>query len=558
MSSCKNDKKVISEDCSEDVILLSELQTKTDYYAPINLYNDINLSDLDRILLNGDKIELAFDHCITIEESGFYDLLLDFKTAEDQRIVFTLKTPERENAEWGIMTWIPSMFSVEPSSGEEILAVYPRKYIGGTAVPCIFYLFNGSNLSGIYAEAEHSTSGRAFYIKRGVGSVNLPSEELDNSRIFSIGGRSFEISSQKTSAIDIELSGELTDDIILSENSVVAITADLHIPSNVKITVKEGALLLINEAVNIYNDGPIEFQGEEDNPIHVSCREQGKFWGGFISTGASAHLSAVHTIFTQSGYHDGGSYNWGHAQRQALFYTENAALNLDHCYMLDHVGQVFYPRNATLTLESILVQRAKTSGQLNYTSAIISNSIFTDFPDDSQTYQDQDNDALYVNASDVNIDHCIFMFAKDDGLDSGGNEGGIVQVSNSRFEACFHEGAALSSANEVEKTHSFTNCVFFNCGQGIELGFSSPNHQVIADGCEFLYNGIGIRYGDNYNWSSVNGIMLIKNSASLFNIKDVWNMVHMSWSPKIENLQFDHVQVSSYVDQYPELQIIND
>ncbi len=80
----------------------------------------------------------------------------------------------------------------------------------------------------------------------------------------------------------------------------------------------------------------------------------------------------------------------------------------------------------------------------------------------------------------------------------------------------------------------------------------------MADGCEFINNGIGIRYGDNYDWSSVNGTMLIKNSRSLNNIKDVWNMVHNQWSPKLENLQFENVQVSSYVEQYPDLEIINE
>jgi len=225
--------------------------------------------------------------------------------------------------------------------------------------------------------------------------------------------------------------------------------------------------------------------------------------------------------------------------------------------MLDNIGQIFYPQNATLRLESILVQRAKTSGQLNQTRATIRNSIFTDFPDDTQIYADEDNDALYINDSDALIDHCLFMFAKDDGLDSGGDEGGTIRVSDSRFEACFHEGAALSSKNNVEKLHTFTNCIFSNCGQGIELGFSSINHRVVVDNCKFLNNAIGIRYGDNYEWSVVGGTMEIKNSQSLQNTKDVWNMVRMHWQPKIENLQFENTQVSSFVEQYPGLEIVN-
>ncbi len=557
--SCKPEKKVEIEECTDDCTLLSELQTKTDYYSPVKLYNDISSPDLQRVLLNGAEVGLNYGRSFLIEESGFYELKLEYSSnLVDELILFTLKTPERENAEWGIGVWVPAMFTTEEITDEEIKTIYPRQYFEGIAVPFVFYVYEGNERSAIYSEAQHTVSESGFYIKRGVGSVNLISSDVDASPLFLIGGELVETSPNKVSDIDLELSGELTEDLIISENSVVTITSDLHIPSNVSLTINAGALLLVNEAVDISNEGPIEFNGIETNPIHVTCRSAGKFWGGFISNGTAGSISATYTLFSQSGYHDGGSYNWGHAQRQALFYTDESSLNLDHCYMLDHIGQIFYPINATLELESILVQRVKTSGQLNYSTANIANSIFTDFPDDSQVYLDNDNDGLYINTSDVRIDNCVFMFAKDDGLDSGANGGGTVIVTDSRFEACFHEGSALSSQNDVEKIHAFTNCIFYNCGQGIELGFSSSNHQVTVDACDFLNNGIGIRYGDNYTWSSVNGSMLVKNSQSLYNFRDVWNMVHSLWSPKLENLQFENVQVSSFVEQYPDLEIVNE
>ncbi len=51
--------------------------------------------------------------------------------------------------------------------------------------------------------------------------------------------------------------------------------------------------------------------------------------------------------------------------------------------------------------------------------------------------------------------------------------------------------------------------------------------------------------------------MLIRNSSSLNNDKDVWNMVRMIWSPKLENLSFENTVVSKFCPQYPELGIIN-
>jgi hypothetical protein len=148
------------------------------------------------------------------------------------------------------------------------------------------------------------------------------------------------------------------------------------------------------------------------------------------------------------------------------------------------------------------------------------------------------------------------MYARDDGLDSGNTEGGDILVTNSRFEVCFHEGAALSSGNGSVKNHTFRNCIFTNCGQGLELGFSSPNHTVVADNCQFLKNGVGIRYGDNYTWADVQGKMFIRNSVSLDNDKDVWNMVRMNWSSKLTKMSFENTMVSKICPQYTQLQVI--
>ncbi len=319
----------------------------------------------------------------------------------------------------------------------------------------------------------------------------------------------------------------------------------------------EGAVILIDEAVDINVSGPVIFSGTAANPIFLTCSRSDKFWGGFITRVAGGTIEARYTIFCQSGYHDTSGYNWGHSGRQALFYTEQSTLSLDHCFMVDHIGQIFYPQYATLTLDNILVQRAQTGGQINSSDLTLTNSIFTDFPNDSDVFEDADNDALYLSASDADIENTKFMYAKDDGLDSGNEEGGDINITNCRFEACFHEGAALSSGGNVVKNHTFSGCVFTNCGQGLELGFSSPNHLVVAEGCTFINNGIGIRYGDNYNWSNINGKMVIRNSSSLNNKRDVWNMVRINWSPKIGNMSFENTTVSKFCPQYPELEISN-
>jgi hypothetical protein len=554
MAGCKKNVPRIPEGC----INLSDLKTKQDYYMPFAILNDTNIIRL--AVLNGDTVDFADGDYIEIMENGFYELILIYNFAQqgNDTILFTTTTGEREFSEWGIRAWVPAPFKTVPLSSESVEIYYPHRYTSLIKVPFIFYVMESGNVKGICCKGEYPVSGEDFNIKQGVGSVNIVASAISNKADFVIGGKKFSASLTKISNTDITLSGTINTPIEIQANSLVRISGNLNITSTGSLTVHEGAVLIIDEAVDIIVSGPLVFTGTAANPVFVTCSRSDKYWGGFITRDSGGTIEAQYTVFCQSGYHDSEDYAWGHAGRQALFYTENSTLTLDHCFMLDHIGQIFYPKNAILTLDNILVQRAKTGGQVNNTDLTLRNSVFMDFPDDSYTFMDGDNDALYLNASDAEIVNTVFMFAKDDGLDSGADGGGAVTVTDCRFEACFHEGAALSSADPAVKNHYFNRCVFTNCGQGLELGYSSANHSVIADDCMFTNNGIGIRYGDNYTWSEVKGKMLIRNSSSLYNDKDVWNMVRMIWSPKLENLSFENTVVSKFCPQYPGLVIINE
>jgi hypothetical protein len=553
---CNKEDKKITEP-PEGCINLSELETKQDYYMPFALANDTN--NIHLALLNNDTIDFSYGDFIEFKDNGFYELVLIYKETQqaNDTFLFTTKTEERENSEWGIRAWVPAPYETVLLSSEDVEIYYPHRYIDSIKVPFIFYVRESGIIKAIYCIGISPSSGDTFNIKQGVGSVNLVASAISNQSNFIVGGKQLSATPDKISEPQTELQGTINTDIEIPANSLVRIHSNLEISPTGSLTVREGAVILIDEAIDINVNGPIVFAGTAENPVFITCSRNNKYWGGFITRVSDGTIEAEYTIFCQSGYHDSEGYNWGHSGRQALFYTENSTLILDHCFMLDHIGQIFYPQYATLILDDILVQRAQTGGQINYSDLTLRNSIFTDFPDDSDVFLDLDNDALYLSASDAEINNTTFMFAKDDGLDSGNTEGDEIILTNCRFEACFHEGAALSSGSTVIRNHTFRGCVFTNCGQGLELGFSSPNHLVVAENCMFLNNGIGIRYGDNYKWSDVGGKMFIKNSFSLNNDKDVWNMVRKIWKPKLENLSFENTMVSQFCPQYPELEIKN-
>jgi hypothetical protein len=555
LSGCKKKEDNKITEPPEGCISLSELETKQDYYMPFAVINDS--TNIKSAILNNKIIDFSSGKFIEFNETGFYELILIYKDPQkgNDTILFTTKTEEREDSEWGIREWVPEPFKTAAIGSAVVEIYYPHRYSDSIKLPFIFYVKESGMLKEIYCEGKCQTSGDTFKIKQGLGSVNIPVSSISDRVNFTAGGKLFSASPVKVTQTDVELKGTISSPVEIPANSFVRITDNLNITSTGSLTVHEGTIILVNEGLDINLSGPVFFAGTSGNPVFVTCSRKNKFWGGFITRVSGGTIEAQYTIFCQSGYHDSDGYNWGHSGRQALFYTENSTLTLDHCFMLDHIGQIFYPQNSTLILENILVQRAQTGGQVNYSDLTLRNSVFTDFPDDSYVFRDEDNDALYLNASDAEIENTVFMFAKDDGLDSGMDEGGDITLTNCRFEACFHEGAALSSGNSAVKNHTFTGCTFTNCGQGLELGFSSSNHTVVADNCLFLYNGTGIRYGDNYEWSEVNGKMLIRNSFSLYNDRDVWNMVRMNWSPEIENLVFENTRVSEYCPQYPGLKI---
>ncbi len=549
----KDEKKQIV--APEGTIELSELSNHHDYYLPFAVVNDSNI--ISSAILNNETTEFRSGDYIEFTENGFYELILKYKDTQqaNDTFLFTTKTEERELSEWGIRAWIPATFKTSVLTSENIGLYYPHRFSGLIKVPFIFYVRESGITKAVYCEGKCLSSGDRFNIKQGVGSVNVAVSSITDKAEFVVGGKQISASLTRISEPQIFLEGNINSPVEIPANSVANITGNLNITSTGSLTVHEGALLMVDEGVDINLSGPVVFSGTAENPVFVTCSRDNMYWGGFITRVAGGTVDAQYTIFCQSGYHDSEGYNWGHSGRQALFYTENSTLSLDHCFILDHIGQIFYPQNASLTLNDILVQRAQTGGQLNNTHLTLSNSIFTDFPDDTYTFRDTDNDALYLIATDAEIDNTTFMFAKDDGLDSGAGEGGDINVTNCRFEACFHEGAALSSISPAVKNHTFSSCVFTNCGQGLELGYSSVNHNVTVDNCMFLNNGIGIRYGDNYDWSEVEGTMMVRNSMSLNNNKDIWNMVRMDWSPKLGNLSFENTLVSKLCPQYPELEI---
>ena len=513
--------------------------------------SSLNGERIKRVRLN--NVEQTTIESVDLRKPGYYRLELypDRKALQTPTVIrVVILNTERGETEWGLDTWVPKGLIINNLGQENINLIHPRAIPAGFSFPIV--LIAGDKLTKSLINLKASVSSQDFLIKRGVGSawVSPPGEEVQN---VVIDQRSFPVESEVMEVSPINLGGNLEENLNIPEGSYVRIGADLQIGEGILLSVGAGSFICIDEGLNIHNSGTILFNGTTEAPVTLTCSDETSFWGGFISSGSDNRIEAINTLFCRSGFHSGENYDYGHAKRQALFYSDKGLLRLNSCYMMDHAGQVFYPRGSRLEISYCLIQRAITGGQANYSDVFIDHSVFTDFPDDKRIFQDKDNDAFYLSASDAVISNCVFMYAVDDGLDSGGSQGGEIHVSNTRFESIFHEGAALSSRESVVKNHYFTSCIFKDCGQGLELGFSSPNHLVLVDSCRFIENGIGIRYGDNYATQHA-GVLSVSNSEIMeSHYYDVWNMLREKWEADTAQMVFSNVKVSSPTPVYPDL-----
>jgi len=304
LTGCRKKEEKETTEPPEGCISLSDLKTRQDYYLPFAVINDS--TEIHSAILNNRKINLSYGSFIEFEENGFYELVLIYNDAglENDTILFTTKTEERENSEWGIRAWVPDPFVPVLIGPEDVEMYYPQRYTDSIRMPFIFYVKGSGIITEIYCEGKCTATGDTFNIKQGVGSVSIPVSAISGSVDFRVGGKQFTASPSKVIRTDMELKGIINSPVEIPANSLVRITGNLEIESAGSLTVREGTMILIDEGMDVNLNGPVVFSGSAENPVLVTCSRKNKFWGGFITRVAGGTIDAQYTFFYQRGYHD--------------------------------------------------------------------------------------------------------------------------------------------------------------------------------------------------------------------------------------------------------------
>lgn len=306
-------------------------------------------------------------------------------------------------------------------------------------------------------------------------------------------------------------------DLVWGPKEVIRIDNGATVNSGDVLHIEEGTVVLLGDLAPLRVAGQLTATGSDSLPILFSPMQADQPWGQIDGTDGSVNLSW--TFLVGGGGDDSRAF--GHSHSEPVIYLENASLTASHVFLLDNPGKALGSLNAEVSLDSCLISRCDTGGELQGTWLQASDSYFLDMPNDTPEEIDDDNDAIYLNSVKAGeerpsrLERCVFVTGKDDAID---HNGALVVIDGCVIEDFDNEGVAASNQRRIE----VRNTLVMHCEQGIEAGYGSP--EVVVDHCTLLENQTGLRWGDWYSGWDHDGTLTVTNTISVRNtLHNVWN-----------------------------------
>ncbi len=449
---------------------------------------------------------------------------------------FIVTSSERGGAENGLPPWTP--YPAIPSApaelaGAQIRLIAPAAFPAGLPIPVVAWVEDATGRAVRVNGSLLAEGHPAIAIRRGVGSDFLAAAHPVGPLGYAahLAG----VSASRTILVESNtawtaVAGTLAGNTAWPDDSRIAVTNNLVIPAGVTLTVGAGSVVRLASRVDVTVDGTLTVSGTADRPVVFTPADPSQPWGGFLLQMNTSRIAATGTVFTGSG----AEANWfgsnghpsSHRKEQGLLYcTNHPSVTLVDCAAIDLAGQLGHAVNGgEFLLRRFLMQRVATGGEYTGARFTVNDSAFIECPDGTPGYVDGDNDALYIASGTHSFSNTLFGWVKDDAVDSGEDGSGSLSFRHCWFESAYHEGNALSGTGK-EVVHE--DGVFFNCGQGLEVGYNGP-HGTLRH-CLATANLTGARFGDNYDWS-YSGFLDVTNAILIHNYRDVWGMVWDDWA----------------------------
>ena len=293
------------------------------------------------------------------------------------------------------------------------------------------------------------------------------------------------------------------------------ITRDLTVPPGAELIIEEGTRIVFGPRANILVEGQLRALGTQARPILYMPADWKRPWGGVEVVDGQAE-------FTQCFFVNGGAdpnKTFGHSDSQPVVMGHSAEVSLTSCYFLDNPGKALGASRSRFRVHGCLITRCDTGGEFTESLALISSSHVLDIPNGDDVFADDDNDGFYFSSTypGSNLPSIVrdtfVIKGKDDAID---HNNARLEIQNCWLEGFAHEGVAGSNGNWVK----IFNTVVRGCDQGIEAGYGEP--QVFVDHCVVVENGVGLRFGDSYDWGSA-GRLIVSNSIIHNNANNILN-----------------------------------
>ena len=171
---------------------------------------------------------------------------------------------------------------------DSISIICQHEIVAGKNFPIALLFYHdgiiNNHITGDYLieSGNFTISDSIVKVKKGVGTLttNITTSGTFELKIHATTLGKFINVSNESQIINI--GGELSDNIVLSENTTYRVTNDLTIPEDATLTIPKGITILLDHEVNIFIHGEINIIGELNNPVVFGSYYPDQPWGGMI------------------------------------------------------------------------------------------------------------------------------------------------------------------------------------------------------------------------------------------------------------------------------------
>eukprot|EP00658_Telonema_sp_P-2_P017465 TRINITY_DN16787_c0_g1_i1.p1 TRINITY_DN16787_c0_g1~~TRINITY_DN16787_c0_g1_i1.p1 ORF type:complete len:192 (-),score=33.50 TRINITY_DN16787_c0_g1_i1:103-678(-) len=167
--------------------------------------------------------------------------------------------------------------------------------------------------------------------------------------------------------------------------------------------------------------GTLILAGTPSDPISVVGESRSSQWTTILAESGGA-VKARYTFVTGAGspkHHEGTGHHHKHSSAFTAS-SKGSSVSLVNCVLTDLKGPgVTAGGRATVHVEKSVIQWAEMGAECVQSDFTSLGSTWSHIPSATPTYQDDDNDGLYLSGGKHVVAESTIAHTKDDGIDSG-------------------------------------------------------------------------------------------------------------------------------------------